>query len=345
MKEQQSLFFFYSIKIFYYVHLRFIIGDVKRIFLMNMSFKNINNVILYVRCVDMNNQKISIFYAFNNKYYKYGEIQIKYKADGSIYLLLPGNTKNEKGKLIKRKVSIHSSGRVNYDTPDSHKIFLNPLYLYKNDIPIIGVYVPNLEALEPVNGICNASNNIVFKIDFSENILTNFFLSSNKINAESNLLYICVTDKLSIIISTLNGKYDERCKEKVRWYYPGVGNQNHQLMNKYEALQLFYATIYEKNGLKVIGPDNKGEIKIIFEQVMHRIPLLKIEFLNPNYYAVPLKGSCVYLTFMVKNRKKNDAIVMDPNKIKIKSLMISCEPGIEDTEEGKSMVKFDNIWK
>lgn len=290
------------------------------------------------------NFKNDIYLCYDNILYKYGEIQIKH--DGSIYLLIPGNSKAKIGHNNLRKISIHSSGQINYDTPEKHTVFISPLYSNIDFTPIIGIYLPNLECLDIFEKNTVIQNSIILNIDFSENILVNFMISSKEVGSkEKNIFFINVTSNLRLYVALNHGKYDERCLDKVRWYYLGKGNHKKLVINQFQAKQMFYSVLYENSDFKIIGPDENGKIEICFDTIMDDIPLLKLELGDPNQYVVPIRGSRVHLEFLIKNKKRGNNIVKQSKYIKIKSVMLSCEPGIEDTEEGKSMVKFDNIWK
>lgn len=292
----------------------------------------------------MNNYKYIMFIEYKNLLYKYGEIKIKH--DGSIYLLLPGNSKAKTGHNDLRKISVHSSGQINYETPDFHKVYISPLYSNIKPTPIIGVYLPNLKCLDVVEKKNFIINSIILNIDFSENILVNFVLSCNNDLVETkNTFFINVTSNLYINVALNYGKYDNKCKNKVRWYYLEKGDHNKLVINKFQAKQLFYDVLYKNSDFKIIGPDENGKIELCFETVMHDVPLLKLELADPNQYVVPIKGSRIHLEFMIKNKKRGDSIVKKSKYIKIKNVMVSCEPFIEETEEGKTMIKFDKIWK
>lgn len=287
-------------------------------------------------------KKYTIFLQYNSKLYKGGEIEIK--NDGSLYLLLPGNSKARTGHNNLRKISIHSSGQINYETPDCHKVYISPLYNGIETTPIVGVYIPNLEFLDSISKINTTSECIPININVNENICISFILSSTNILKE-NAIAINITSNLFMNIFFEQGKFNNQCKDKVRWVYLKNGDYDGPSIDKFEAKRRYYNVLYGNSHFKIIGPDEDGRIELCFEVVMHNAPLLYLELDNPDQYIVPIEGSCIHLVFVIKNRKRGNNIVKNPQYIKIRKAFVSCEPGIEETEEGRKMIKFDKVWK
>ena len=113
------------------------------------------------------------FLKYLNKFYKAFELELK--NDGSIYVFLPGNTISEYGKNKMRKISIHSSGRINFESNPPHIIFIDPITRIKEPQFIVSAYIPKLTALG--SEVLQPNDGYVIEIPFFNNLSLTVFLS------------------------------------------------------------------------------------------------------------------------------------------------------------------------
>ena len=80
--------------------------------------------------------KINLIIKYKEEHYWFGNIELHF--DGSMYFILP------KFNQKKRKISVHTSGRINYDLSVKKTIYIEPLYALTQNTMIGGLYLPSI---------------------------------------------------------------------------------------------------------------------------------------------------------------------------------------------------------
>ncbi|SCJ11891.1 Uncharacterised protein [uncultured Clostridium sp.] len=119
---------------------------------------------------------------------------------------------------------------------------------------------------------------------------------------------------LNFIIANL--KIDAQNQNYIMLYTPHTRKYTSQVIDRYEAELAYNKKLYQAEGFTVLGPDENGELLVLFEVVMRCTPFFKIEFKNhPDLWVDRLRGNKYKLKFIVKSKKYGNKIVKDAKRI------------------------------
>ena len=286
-----------------YISIRFLKGEFKVIFL---------DIHLYIKR--------------NHEIYDLGEI--KQNDDGSLYIFLPTNESKNKFK----KTSIHTSGRINFDLKQTKVQYIEPLAKITKINFICSVYIPSFASLKQVpnnyfeNNINNPQSIIFLELEsIFKHFTISFFLSPNEVSNVENNIVINLHDMCFFNISISGNVLDDRSKDLIMLYTAHNSAYTNQLIDRFEAEKDYRNILYKTNQATLVVPDHNGTILLHFSNVMHHTPYLFIEFEDSNLYVNNLEGNKTKLRFKIKNAKRGNQIVFDPNRIKIKELILDAE--------------------
>lgn len=247
---------------------------------------------------------------YRDKYFQLGKIE--WHEDGSIYLFLPSD--RQIGAF--NKISIHTSGRINYGIEmESH--FIDPLTNIQEPTIICSFYIPSLSKLKELDHI-NRINTGLIPLHSNSYFCISIVLSNNLEIYKQNPNHVLALDfggyvVLNFIIANL--KIDAQNQNYIMLYTPHTRKYTSQVIDRYEAELAYNKQLYQAEGFTILGPDENGELLVLFEVVMRRTPFFKIEFKNPDLWVDRLRGNKYKLKFIVKSKKYGNKIVKDAKRI------------------------------
>lgn len=231
----------------------------------------------------------------------------------------------------KHYISYHTSGRVNYHKMSFPSAFMEPLYAVKtNNLFFIYSFVFLEKAF---TSPASKERNNSFVVDISEmtgkrvnvvfSVCPHNFPPSHvncfKIDYPLYSLHIEVLeDNSSFQFSKL---YREDDCVKIR---PHLDKSDRQMATKEQAFLSYNHALYKTNEAIVLPPNGEGVLKIIFTVEMRIPPWLFIKFDNPNFFAEVITKKTTYLTFKVKDRKRNQ-FIKNKDDIVIRELVLDAE--------------------
>jgi hypothetical protein len=229
--------------------------------------------------------------------------------DGSLYLFL--------GSKKQRRISYHSTGRVNYKKiprlPDSlDHSFFEPLYQTTAKNIFFSLKMTSHEKLDPFRGTVKEED-FVFQIPFVTRTMSFHFVvlpASSSIDSSGFSLRFGNLFSLMVLCEG-NDVSDE--------IFPNFGfSQNYglekQAIDKDTALISFHKRANNANNSILYSCNAEGDYKLIFETPMFRPPDVSVRFANPGHRIEKIFCSKSMLRFKVKdesNQTIKDAAIIE----------------------------------
>lgn len=214
---------------------------------------------------------------YRDKYFQLGKIE--WHEDGSIYLFLPSD--RQIGAF--NKISIHTSGRINYGIEmESH--FIDPLTNIQEPTIICSLYIPSLSKLKELDHI-DRNNTGLIPLHSNSYFSISIVLSNNLEIYKQNPNHVLALDFEGYVVLNYviaNIKIDARSQNHIMLYTPHTRKYTSQVIDRYEAELAYSKQLYKAEDFTVLGPDENGELLVLFDVVMRRTPFFKIEFENPD---------------------------------------------------------------
>jgi hypothetical protein len=278
----------------------------------------------------MTDETLRILLAYRANYYKLAKFYLRH-VDGSFYLHLTrkGETSSHwqfelcgleqrlshpiETKEVKRKgvdVSYHSSGLVRYKNVSNKSIAAEPLNLVTQHFCFAKYSVPSIDKLDPRPCPPSPTDSILPIPDDVEGRITfSFFVSplnDPKVawgEVGLNILYAdlfsinCVADRLPVPIPVgLN--------ETFVFLSPTKGLRTDPLLSPDQAAIVFHQRLTGSSELIVYSPNIEGVYRIVFSVEMRIAPLVRIEFVDPQYSAEVTRSTKGSTWFRVRDANR-----------------------------------------
>lgn len=227
---------------------------------------------------------MDIVFKINSDLFYLGRVEHNIN-DGSVYWF--GNIKKKDSHIFEKiKVSYHTSGRVNWHFASRDTYTLTALTEISKRVSFFTLGIPELKALEIYSKTVD-ENVLIVPVEYCEGRwLIDHFVFPVSDNTYTEIPYIQLNNYLGFSVSLLPANPSPLKVDKMSFQALG-GNaiylqtlQKDKFLAKTEHLQ----KIYQNNNLMIVGPDTKGEFKIIFTVPMRIPPRIEVTFTEKGYF-------------------------------------------------------------
>ncbi|NFG42046.1 hypothetical protein FC789_12770 [Clostridium botulinum] len=299
-----------------------------------LNIKYEKNIYKFLKLVQEDDGSFYLVFLYDKKpknFIKYG---LKFNEKDGLSCEKKAVNERESTKFELKRISYHTTGRVNYHGMTHKSTYFEPLVNIQNINTFFMISIPQITQLQLVEEQNKINGNI---IDLSriKNERLNIYFSIfpcefDGLGSIKNLITSITYDKFYSFLVTL--EIDrlsinlERRIEKNAFLYGAseLGLYESQVLGKNEAYIKFQQKLYSTKELILFAPNNAGIFRIVFCVEMRVPPRVNIEFFNDNYQIEIISADTVKLRFKVFDAKSN-SYLKDAENVKIKSISLDSE--------------------
>ncbi|EGU38637.1 hypothetical protein [Vibrio scophthalmi] len=277
-----------------------------------------------------NASSTNIYLEHKGDVFKFLNIKIEDKNDGSVYISLvrDGETEKklvktdngikhqtpEKPRLKKKRLSYHATGTVLYHDTDISSAYFEPTSNITQVNHIATWSIPTISALDLLNSEPKPKDHVVEWFGNENRATFHILVAPNTYTPEVPHISLRYEGLLSVYAVYLeNFDIDSYPEEAFIVMGPIRGLFNSPKFEQKEALIEYHKKITGSSDLILYSPNGAGVSKIITSVPMRVPPRVKIDFLEADYSAEVTKRKEHIIEFKVKD--KHGAYVKTPVSI------------------------------
>lgn len=234
----------------------------------------------------------------------------------------PASGVEERETLVERrrgaKVTLHASGRVNYDGRHA-PIYIDPLWCLEEEAALVGYYVPDLRRLDVFNRSASKSDLIIDASTPSGEPVTFEVVASPATAAPLLTPFASLTvpagPRLDVYAS--HGRLPfvpADLSETFITIFPEQGTRQEQQIEEDLALIGYFRALRGKDFSAPMGPNGAGEYRVIFPVQMRVAPVVSIRTVDESLYVAVIdqtsdvRTNRVQVRFQVRERESGNLV-------------------------------------
>ncbi|SFD32116.1 hypothetical protein SAMN05421842_13218 [Clostridium uliginosum] len=293
-----------------------------------------NNIYKFLKLVQEDDGSFYIVFLYNKKPKHCIKYRLKLNEKDGLSCEKEAINEKESIRFELKRISYHTTGRVNYHGMTHNSTYFEPLVNVQNINTFFMISIPQITQLQLVEEQ-NKTNCSIVDLSKIQNERLNIYFSIfpyefDGLGSINNLVTAITYDKfysfvVTLEIDRLSINLEKRIEKNAFLYGASeCGLYESQVLGKNEAYIKFQQKLYSTKELILFAPNNAGIFRIVFCVEMRVPPRVNIEFFNDNYQIEIISVDTAKLRFKILDTKSN-SYLKDAENVKIKSISLDSE--------------------
>lgn len=240
-----------------------------------------------------------------------GESRVTYRWGTRPEVETPVQAELSPGRLKNKKITIHQSGRINFQDI-GRSIYIEPLTAITKAACIYRYRIPKISRLTPYD-----SSPAVEDCDFDlsaladESLSFSLFVGPTNVASNTHAVKLAYLSRYALLIALDTETYipPSDSLEHFVTLKPESGIVGSQVMSEDQALIAYHQALNETKELVIYGPNGAGVWQVVFAVPMRIAPKMTIELDDPTLYVdeEDIERDSRVATAMVKFKVRNRA--------------------------------------